>query len=266
MFTRRQVLKFSGMSALIGAVPLGFKFLAPDILSRFVPFSHRDLGEDVAVAIDKDFRLVKRSFGPDVINVGGRKSIHPHHAEMFYSNEKRAYELLQGIKSPYIAKNVKFNDADRSMIMPYLGPDLFSLGSLKWQPSHVISIERMYEEYFELGIFKGNISRPNLFLSEDGTHFIANDFKWIRERREKSFIYEVHLLNAMSAKIPMIDFAEKVRYTFYEFDPELVRITYEVYNEDRISRSRDRGINSKLNYFFEKMAIIEQRLGRKVIV
>lgn len=251
---RRNFL-FSLAGGLLGFTGANFlprnplSFLNLDTPSELMPFIHPfnlafhaptetsatiirpPIGENAAVYFDEIRKTIKRVYGTGFLTVGGLPPVDNDSTSLFelYSREKQAYSVLHGIQSAYIARKTHFDDRSQTMTMPYLGPDLLIRSVQQgWKPtpSHLEQIVEMYAEYRQVGFFKLNTSRPNLYLDESNNKLVAADFKWFKPRNLYQLTHELHMLHRDTLVLSP-DLPRMLQPTFDDFSTDIVEKSYQ---------------------------------------
>jgi len=225
------------------------------------------VGENVAVFIDGKNQRVRRVYGENQICAGGlppRDNSATRQRE-FYQTEKRAYLQLQSLNSPYVARNVVFDDNSQAMTMPYLGPDLFVRAQQEgWQPHarHLRQLVEMYHEYRLVKFFKFNSGRPNLYLDEKQDRLIAADFKWCTPRDLYCLTHELHMihrdLSALDPQMPRM-----LQVTFSDFPADILQVAYTWLEENPLQNrhSEPEGLRRVYNL----RVYLQDRFGVKIL-
>ena len=237
--TRRQLVT-NGLALIGGAAALTYpsSILRLDFLSEgetqldpgFVPFRHPLAdgggfrGGEASIALDLRNGRVRKQYSVDGVTASGHLPTHnwEEASTELYRTEKSAFQKLNALGSRHTAQLIGFNDQERTLTLPYLGPDLcVRMVQEDWSPSQdqLMQIAELYEEYRNAGLLNRNLSRPNLYWSQG--RIVSADLKWVGERNLSNFAWEVQQIHLHLAQIDK-SLPCLVRETFSDYPSEIV--------------------------------------------
>ena len=159
---------------------------------------HHGVGTIVDVSIDNHNGLIKRTFQPGSLTVGGK--VHEYDSNQvkgFFNNE---VFWLNKLKSEWIPETVEIGDD--FIVQKYYGPCLLDFKPnkefLKYIPDIVDQVIEMYKFFKLHNVYKRNGSLSN--LTHNNGQLVAFDFKWARSR-PGGLIMEKHSYKEWLSKI-----------------------------------------------------------------
>ena len=148
---------------------------------QFFPHvNHPILGTIASLHLNGDKTLIKKQYVNEGLTCSGnlvnKKDLFLYRR---WKSEVSYMKMFQCKK--WVPKLVSYNEADRSIIMEYYGPDLLQ------QSYKNMDIEKqiieVYEHFKNIGVYKFNGAKAN--MSRNGNQLIMFDFKWMNKRRKR---------------------------------------------------------------------------------